>query len=267
MPRVLLLRLEAPLVAFGGEVVDARGVLAEFPGASLLTGLLANALGYRRGEAERLQSLQDRLVYAARIDRAGTRITDFQTAQLGKDDRGWTTRGRPEGRAGGAGSYAGPHLRRRDYDCDLSCAVALRLEPAEATPTLDDLRDALLQPARPLFLGRKPCLPSRPLLDPDPARRIVEADDLLAALGLLAPAEDSDRTLRVMLPDSEPAAPRDQVRPVTDARNWRSGVHGGHRLVRVRALARPEETAEGSAKGSAKGQAKGQAKGSAERPA
>ncbi|TNC12738.1 type I-E CRISPR-associated protein Cas5/CasD [Methylobacterium terricola] len=238
MPRFLLLRLEAPLLAFGGEVVDARGVLADFPGASLLTGLLANALGYRRGEAERLQALQDRLVFAARLDRAGARITDFQTVQLDKDDRGWTTRGRPEGRAGGAGSYAGPHLRRRDYDCDVSCAVALRLTPSEATPTLDDLVTALLQPERPLFLGRKPCLPSRPLLDERAERRIVDAESLLAALGLLPPAEDSDPTLRIMLPASEPAAPGDHVRPVTDARNWRSGVHGGHRLVRVRAIAR-----------------------------
>ncbi len=31
MSRFLLLRLEAPLFAFGGEVVDARGVLADFP--------------------------------------------------------------------------------------------------------------------------------------------------------------------------------------------------------------------------------------------
>lgn len=114
MPRFLLLLLEAPLLAFGGEVVDARSVVADFPGTSLLTGLLASALGYRRGEGERLQALQDRLVFAARLDRAGPRITDFQTAELDKDDRGWTTRGRPEGRAGGAGSYVGPHLRRRD---------------------------------------------------------------------------------------------------------------------------------------------------------
>jgi CRISPR system Cascade subunit CasD len=240
MPRFLLLRLEAPLLAFGGEVVDARGVLADFPGASLLTGLIANALGYRRGEPDRLQALQDRLVFAARLDRAGERITDFQTAQLDKDDRGWTTRGRPEGRAGGAGSYAGPHLRRRDYDCDVSCAIALRLEPAEERPTLDDIVDKLLRPERPLFLGRKPCLPSRPLLEPEETgRRIVEADDLPAALGLLPPAEESGPVLRVLLPASEPAAPGDHVRPVTDARNWRSGVHGGYRLVRVRTLARP----------------------------
>ena len=239
MPRFLLLRLEAPLLAFGGETVDARGVIVDFPGASLLTGLLANALGYRRGERDRLQGLQDRLVFAARLDRPGTRITDFQTARLGAGDQGWTTRGRPEGRAGGAGTYKGPHIRRRDYDCDTSCAVALRLEPEDARPTLDDLCEALLSPARPLFLGRKPCLPSRPLLDADPRLRIVEAANLLAALAFLPP-EDGSSTLRVMLPEGEPALPGDHVRPLTDERNWRSGVHGGHRLVRIRALPRRE---------------------------
>lgn len=242
MPRFLLLRLEAPMLAFGGETVDARGVVVDFPGASMLTGLLANALGYRRGERERLQALQDRLVFAARLDRAGTRITDFQTAQLGKDDRGWTTRGRQEGRAGGAGSYAGPHLRRRDFDCDASCAVALRLAPADGTPTLDDLCEALLSPARPLFLGRKPCLPSRPLLDEDPARRTVEAADLASALAKLPPAEGPD-ALRLMLPETEGRTVGDHVRPLTDERNWRSGVHGGHRMVLVRAVPRQEAPA------------------------
>ena len=119
------------------------------------------------------RTLQDRLVFAARIDRepaSGMRMTDFQTAQLGANDQGWTTRGRPEGRAGGANTYNAPHLRYRDYWADALVTVALRLEPPELEdePSLDDLADALQEPARPLFIGRKPCLPVgsivRPLL-------------------------------------------------------------------------------------------------------
>ena len=63
----------------------------------LLFDDLANALGWRRVEAQRHQDLQDRLVFAARIDREPhrrLRMTDFQTAQLGGNDRGWTTRNR-----------------------------------------------------------------------------------------------------------------------------------------------------------------------------
>jgi CRISPR system Cascade subunit CasD len=221
--RYLVLVLEGPLLAFGGEMVDAHGVIADFPGASLLTGLLANALGWRRSERPALERLQARLRFAARIDREGERITDFQTAQLAKSEQGWTTRGAPEGRAGGAGTYRTPHVRLRDYDADKRVTVALRLEPAEEAPTLDDLAIALRTPARPLFLGRKPCLPSRPLLE-----AIVEADGFLEAL---PPAEGSGR---LMLPNSEPAQPGDEQRRISDERNWRSGLHGGERMVRVR---------------------------------
>ncbi len=82
----LIMRLEAPLMSFGGETIDNLGVIRRFPSASMLTGLLANALGWRRTEAQRHQDLQDRLVFAARIARepaGGLRMTDFQTAQLG----------------------------------------------------------------------------------------------------------------------------------------------------------------------------------------
>ena len=43
----MILALEAPLMAFGGETVDNYGVVRSFPAASMLTGLLANALGWR----------------------------------------------------------------------------------------------------------------------------------------------------------------------------------------------------------------------------
>ena len=62
------------------------------------------------------------------IDREGVNVTDFQTAQLAKNDHNWTTRGNPEGRHGGPGTYLGPHLRWRDYTADKRVTVALRLE-------------------------------------------------------------------------------------------------------------------------------------------
>ena len=83
----------------------------------MITGLLANALGWRRIERERHQRLQDRLVFACRIDRepeGEVRMTDFQTAQLGASDKGWTTRGVPDDRDGGPNTYNAPHLRYRD---------------------------------------------------------------------------------------------------------------------------------------------------------
>jgi CRISPR system Cascade subunit CasD len=236
MAAYLRLVLEGPLLAFGGEAVDSRGVIADFPAASMLTGLLANALGWCRIDREALAGLQDRIVYAARIDREGSRLMDFQTAQLGRDDLGWTTRGAPEGRAGGPATYNAPHIRQREYDADKRVVVALRLDPPEQQPTLDDLATALDEPARPLFLGRKPCLPSGRI-----SAGIVEADSLLVALQSL-PAPDG-MTTRALLPDSEPSLRGDKARPWTDRRNWHSGVHGGTRTVLIRSLAPPRGAA------------------------
>ena len=228
--RHLIMHLESPLMSFGGETIDNLGVIRRFPSASMLTGLLANALGWRRIERERHQRLQERLVFASRIDRepaGGVRMTDFQSAAINNTEQSWTTRGRPEGRRGGTFQN---HLRYRDYYADMSVTVALRLEPDGEKPTLDDLAQALEEPARPLFIGRKPCLPSEPLY-----LETVDADSALAALVAVPvdPERDPQGTVRVAWPDGEG---NDEILPhntymLTDQRNWGSGLHGGGRLV------------------------------------
>ena len=40
MIEVLLLRFDAPLMSFGGPIVDQRGVTRDFPAASMLAGLI-----------------------------------------------------------------------------------------------------------------------------------------------------------------------------------------------------------------------------------
>ncbi|MYB84413.1 MAG: type I-E CRISPR-associated protein Cas5/CasD [Chloroflexi bacterium] len=240
--RHLILYLESPLMAFGGETIDNYGVIRWFPAASMLTGLLANALGWRRVEQERHQRLQDRLVFAARVDRephGGLRITDFQTALLGAKDQGWTTRGQPEGRDGGSHTYDAPHLRYRDYFADMRVTVALRLEPDTDEPTLDRLAEALQEPARPLFIGRKPCLPSTLLFG-----GFTQGDTALGAL-VACPLVDQAFTsaaVRALWPDGEGVVGIEANRcyAFTDQRNWRSGLHGGGRAVCEGAVNRDE---------------------------
>ena len=230
--RHLMLNLEAPLMAFGGETIDNLGVIRPFPAVSMLTGLLANSLGWRRVDRQLHQDLQDRIVMAARIDRepaSRARMTDFQTAQLGGSDRGWTTRGRPEGRAGGANTYLAPHLRYRDYYADMRVTVALRLDPADGILTLDALAQALQEPARPLFIGRKPCLPSEPLFG-----GFADGDTALAALLSVAPIDDPrGEPCRLQWPRGEGVDEIEASRThmITDQRNWVSGIHGGGRWV------------------------------------
>jgi len=228
MPRHLLLRLEAPLIAFGGETIDNFGVIRDFPALSMMTGLFANALGWRREDCELHDRLQSRLLVGARLNTPIQRLTDFQTAQLGKDDKGWTSWGIPEERRGGADSYKSPHLRYRDYHASLNVLVALRLEPSNDAPKLDDLAIALDHPARPLFIGRKTCLPSQRIF-----AGWQEADNVLHALQTAhLPEVSSAQSLRMQWPDGEGSLEGDRLIDLCDERNWTSGVHGGWRPVR-----------------------------------
>lgn len=226
MLRHLLIRLSSPLVAFGGEAIDNYGVIRDFPALSMVTGLMANALGWDRGDDVLHNRLQERLRMGVRLEAQGSRLTDFQTAQLGAADKAWTTWGKVEERRGGAASYDSPHLRYRDYHAGLTALVALRLEPADESPTLDEVAQALDRPQRPLFIGRKPCLPVGRLV-----AGWVEAESVLQALQL-APLVGSLKSLRAQWPDGEGQLPGDRVVDVCDERNWTSGVHGGWRPVR-----------------------------------
>jgi CRISPR system Cascade subunit CasD len=211
--RWLHLRLTAHLMAFGGVAIDQVGPTRDFPSASALTGLFANALGWRRQDSAAHQALQDRLEFGALIAREGRLITDTQNAKLEANDRGWTTWGHPDERAGA--TYDSPHRRRRDYLADHDCRVVLRLAPGEG-PDLHTLAAALDRPARPLFIGRKPCLPSAPLF-----AGWVEGTDARAALAALTLP---GRAMWPMRGD-------DLGHDLPDMRNWISGLHGGSRLV------------------------------------
>ena len=237
--RWMHLRFQAPLAAFGGEMIDAHGVIRNVPAQSMLTGLLANALGWNRTMRAEHQALQGRIVFGAVWEQDGalSRMTDYQTAQLGKNDRAWTTRGVPAGRAGGAATYAGAHQRWRDYHADLRLAVVLRLDPADANPTIDALAAALDRPARTLFIGRKSCLPSARIF----GGWVTDAPNAYAALRAVAPAEA--RGLLAFWPETEGAAGAYRTTTVTDERNWASGLHGGGRRICEGSLASSRDEA------------------------
>ena len=226
--RWLVLQFDAPLMAFGGVAIDQVGPVRDFPAASMLTGLLGNALGLHWSDGAAHQAIQDRLIFAARREREGAMLTDAQNAQLAKIDKGWTTRGVPEGRAGA--SYGAPHRRRRDYHADLSLRVVLRFDPMEASPTLEAAAAALDRPARPLFLGRKPCLPAAPLAAPEPHRWVTAA----SAYEALRAARGDSGKLRALWPAGQgPESGEDveRIADLADLRNWRTGLHGGSRRV------------------------------------
>lgn len=180
--RALILRFDAPMISFGSALVDQHGFTDHFPGLSMLTGMIGSALGWHHRDFSKLQELQNRVDFAARWDVRPDRFIDYHTVDLGSPKMckpGWTTKGKPEHRAGGPAARYGTHQRYRHYLVDGLMTVALGLVTG-GTPDLNEIRVALVTPARPLFLGRKTCLPARPFIDPyDP---IVEGADLITIL-------------------------------------------------------------------------------------
>jgi len=241
----LPLRLDAPLMSFGGPMVDKYGKSQRFPTLSSIAGLLGNALGYDHRDADKLERLQARLRFGARADVPGQVVKDFQTVDLGQDflAAGWTTRGAPEGRAGGS-AKTGTHIREREFLADALYLLVLTLDPAGETPTLVDVAQALAEPARPLFIGRKPCLPSkRFLIEKDPKACVKQARSLREALGLepspprghsTAAGEVSAWWCEDGVSDGERMGEEDESRlvPVTDTRDWVNQIHVGRRFMR-----------------------------------
>lgn len=235
--RWLVLHLETPLMSFGGVCIDHIGPTRNFPATSMLVGLMANAIGWTWSNNKELELLQNRLIFAACCKRDGGLITDSQNAQLSKKDKGWTTRGIPEGRKGD--SYSGSHRRQRDYLADSSFQVVLRLDPAQCEPTLEDLVNSLEHPARPLYLGRKPCLPTKPILS-NGENRWISADSAYSALCCL-----SNGSSEIFAQWPRGQGPENQEESVgvfdlQDLRNWHSGFHSGTRQV-IEGYLKPEK--------------------------
>jgi CRISPR system Cascade subunit CasD len=230
---ILILRLASPMISFGGAIVDNIGVIREFPAASMLTGLFGNALGYDHRNVEKLQPLQDRLHFAIRCDSPGKKIIDYQTVDFDQEfmnETGWTTLHKLEDRRGGSASK-GIHQRYRHYWADAVYTIALTLKQSVDALTLDHLELAIRSPVRPLFIGRKCCLPSEPIL-----YGRVQATTLINALQKVplakqAKLQQANAKLHVWCSAEEFLAGEKRVFPITDERDWINQIHCGQRIL------------------------------------
>ncbi len=161
----LFLRLEGPLQAWGDQ--QSKFVIrrsAEAPTKSGVIGLLCAALGVSRAAAaEGWLSKLGALRMGVRMDVPGVRWWDYHTVGAGLPMR--TAEG---------GTKPGAMLTRREYLCDASFLVVFQGE----ADLIAELDGALQVPKWTLYLGRKSCPPSRPLLEHGPG----EFPDLLSAL-------------------------------------------------------------------------------------
>jgi CRISPR-associated protein Cas5/CasD subtype I-E len=107
------------------------------------------------------------LQMAVRIDRPGIRWWDYHTVGAGLLMR----------RADG-GTKEGAMLTRREYLCDASFLVALQGDPE----LIQMLRQAVSRPTWPVYLGRKSCPPSMPLVGRNDEPDTGKFTDLRSAL-------------------------------------------------------------------------------------
>lgn len=147
---VLALTLAGPLQAWGHSSRFATRGTDDAPTKSGVVGLLAAATGLRRTDP-----LEDLVAvrFGVRIDQPGVLLRDFQTARSLD------------------GSERMP-LSYRYYRADARYLVGVEADEA----LLEGLVDALRNPVFPLYLGRRSCPPSLPIV---PVLRSGSLEDLL----------------------------------------------------------------------------------------
>jgi CRISPR system Cascade subunit CasD len=190
--KLLLLRLEAPMQSWGVRARwDVRDTGPE-PTKSGIAGLLGCALKLRRGAPE-LARLCAELRFGVRADRPGEVATDYHTVTgYHRTAEGRFKHTAPIGDTttlASAETHAPFTVQSyRDYLHDASFLVAL----AGAADLLSRLAEALQHPAWPIYLGRKSCVPTRPVFD-DLTDRYEHLEDALRRAPWAAPADARGR--------------------------------------------------------------------------
>ena len=184
MTGTLLIRLEAPMQAWGVQSKFSVRDTCREPTKSGVIGLLCCALGRRRDE--NLDDLVD-LRMGVRVDREGMLMKDFQTAR----DILYAN-GKP-----GANT-----ISQRFYLADAVFLVGLEGEDEDQLYTL---LHALQHPRWLLYLGRRAFPPSKPVWLPDGLRLGIDLQRALADYPFLCSAATYQKSeqLRVLLEDPQ----------------------------------------------------------------
>lgn len=169
---LLLLRLEGPLQSWGTRARwDVRDTGLE-PTKSGVIGLLGCAMGLSRGSRE-LERLDGALRFAVRVDHPGIIATDYHTVSgYHRTAAGGfrtavatqTFKSLDKAMEHGESTIVSP----RDYLHDACFLVALAgdetlLQQLAGEVPHQDWPGDLRRPAWPMYLGRKSCVPTRPI--------------------------------------------------------------------------------------------------------
>lgn len=182
---LVALRLEGALQSWGDHAKWNIRDSGDFPSKSGIVGLLACAMGLERSDPE-IVALSNNIQIAVRADRPGIRMIDFHTVQ-GRTLEWWSGKEK-------FGIYTANGIMSKDailskrwYLQDASFLVLIETDE----PWRERICQALKAPKWPIYLGRKSCVPSRPVLD----GITTEYEDLLDALRRYPQAERAQETL------------------------------------------------------------------------
>lgn len=152
----LFLRLAGPMQSWGTSSRFQLRRTDRYPSKSGVLGLLLCAKGVAREESGQALEPLNRLVMGVRVDRPGTADWDYHTA--GAKIGIWQADRKKLKKTASTGEYE-TLLSRRQYLYDASFLVALRGAPG----TIAECASHLQEPAWPVFLGRKCCVPAEPV--------------------------------------------------------------------------------------------------------
>ena len=147
---LIVLVLEGALQSWGDHSKWDERDSGDFPSKSGVVGLIGCAMGIERGSPE-LARLSDAMRIAVRAERPGTKTVDFHTV---KGDPLRTAEGKRPKSASTVVSY-------RWYLEDACFTVFIEIDEAWR----ERIVSALRSPAWAVYLGRKSCVPSRPVLE------------------------------------------------------------------------------------------------------
>lgn len=162
MADYLLFRLYGPMAAWGDVAVGEYRPSQSHPGKSAILGLMGAALGVEREEEEIHRQMADAYSVSVGVYDTGALLRDYHTAQVPPSRRKVVYRTR---RDEVTAETLGTILSTRDYRTDARYVVAVRVKDPEKAPfRLEEIEEALKRPVFPLYLGRKSCPPSLPLV-------------------------------------------------------------------------------------------------------
>lgn len=224
--RFIVLRFDG-MLSFGAPAVGEVRPTDIFPACSMITGLIANALGYEHYERDKIQKLQQIIRIGTRVDNPGNRFMDYQTAAIKAKIGLWRSDKVPGNEDK---TFDGTTLRYKYYlsDSEVTTVIGFDESSVPTIPSLDEIAHALTFPSRVLFIGRYCCIPNSPLF-----RGIFEAPSISSALSRIYPESIKSGSI-----GEWPAATagKEEIKEGIiierqDLRDWMNDIHSGSRLV------------------------------------